>query len=90
MFKFFTKNYSLPVTSLFMVIGFGLLIGVIVFHDHINNNRYFSPPITIAGNNSGMPVPQEVINEVVRSSKNISPLSTSYSPTNSPLFITQQ
>lgn len=88
MSKLTSKNYFSSIT-LFVVIGFVLLTGIIVFHDSINKSPHLSGRM-VADRYSGTAVPQAVINEVVNSSKNISPLSKDYSKDASPFFLTQQ
>lgn len=72
-----SKSYILSPTIVFVAIGFALLLGVIFFHDTINNGVAPSSilrkafPMASAKTAAGGAVPDYIVNEVINSGVNI-------------------
>src|SRR4030042_2293293 len=80
MLKTYPNNYLISTMIMCIVMGFILLISVILLHDYINQNSgsIMHRSAAVASQASAGPVPDQIINEIVHSSKNISPYPTTY------------
>jgi len=67
-----STKYSLSPTIIFVIIGFILLFSVILLHDYINQSEWVSLPVLAAGQTTKTGVPDQIVNEITRSEKNIS------------------
>ncbi|MFH0912157.1 MAG: hypothetical protein V1807_00650 [Patescibacteria group bacterium] len=76
----YPKNYCLPASTIFFAVGFALLLVIILGHKYINQNYMWfgqRSDVMIVGQGQANLPPQEVVNEVIRSSKNIASSTTS-------------